>query len=117
MDHHISIVGSHVRAWPENDVKAPRGEDRYHEPDHNEGPARERRGKLIDFLHLPVLRLSILLLRLIVVLACRSQVRFFVPRRLGGSRLEFGCILCHTRPSALQRGYAAGRCGPATSSP
>src|SRR4030088_1813821 len=93
MDHHISIVGSHVRAWPENDVQDHRGEDRYHEPDHNEGPARERRGTLIDFLHLPVLRLSILLLRLIVVLACRSQVRFFVPLRLGGARVAVGVIL------------------------
>jgi hypothetical protein len=95
MDHHISIVGPYVRAWPENDVEDHRGEDRHDKSDQNEGPARQRRENLADFLHLQVLRLSILLLRLIVVLARRGRVRLFIPLWLGGSRLDFRYILCH----------------------
>jgi hypothetical protein len=50
-----SIVGPYVRPWPENDVQDHRGEDRHDKPDQNEGPARQRRGKLVRFLHLAVL--------------------------------------------------------------
>jgi hypothetical protein len=63
MDHHISISRPYVRVRPKNDVQDHRGEDRYDESDHNEGPARQRLGKFIDFLHLAVLRLAILCLR------------------------------------------------------
>jgi hypothetical protein len=95
MDHHISIGGPYVRVWPENDVQHHCGEDRHDESDHNEGPARQGRGKLICFLHLAVRRLAILLLRWTVALARRGRHWPFVPLRLGGSRLEFGNILCH----------------------
>src|ERR1700686_2004861 len=65
MDHHIGIVGPYVRTWPENDVEDDCGEDRDDQSDHKEGPARQRRGKLIGFLHLRALRLLILWLRFI----------------------------------------------------
>jgi hypothetical protein len=95
MDHHISIGGPYVRVWPKNDVQHHRDEDRHDESDHNEGPARQRRGKLVCFLHLAVLRLSIPRFGLIVVVARRGRVWLFVPLRFGGPRLEFGYILCH----------------------
>src|ERR1700692_3529731 len=96
MDHHISIAGPDVRARPENDEEDHRCEGRHEESDQNQGPARPRRGKLIDFLPFPLTRQSILGSRLIVVPTRRGEVRLFVPLRLGGSRLEFGYILCHT---------------------
>src|SRR5258708_10858674 len=94
MDHHICIGGPYVRSWFENDGEDHRGEDRHEEPDQNQGPARERQGRLGNFLLLPILRLYNLQLRLIVVLGRRGQVRLFVPLRLGGSPLVFRCILC-----------------------
>src|SRR5258707_14265978 len=117
MDHHIPIVGPHVRAWPENDVQDPCDADRHDETDQNERPARQRGGKPIAVLDLPVLRRSNLLLRLIVVLARRGRVRLFVWLRLGGSPLEFGYVLFHQDPLVLckQDTRAAG-CGPVTSS-
>ncbi len=101
MDHHIRIVGPHVRAWPENDVQDPCDADRHDETDQNERPARQRGGKPIAVLDLPVLRRSNLLLRLIVVLARRGRVRLFVWLRLGGSPLEFGYVRFHQDPLVL----------------
>src|ERR1700754_642879 len=102
MDHHISIICPYVRARPENDVQHRRREDHHDQPGQKQGPARQRRSKLIGFLHLVLRLFSILLLRWIVVPGCRDRVRRFVPVRAGGPRLEFGYIPCHAGP----RGFA-----------
>jgi hypothetical protein len=93
MNGYIGIVGPYLRARPENNEEDHRSKNRYEESDQNEGPARPRRGKLIEAI--PVLRRSIPLSRLTIVLARRRKVRIFVRLRLGGSRLEFGYIVCH----------------------
>jgi hypothetical protein len=93
VDHHISIAGPDVGARPENHEQSHGREKRHEESDQNQGRAWQRRRKLIEAF--PVLRRLIPLSRLTIVVTRRRKVRLFAWLRLGGSRLEFGYIVCH----------------------
>jgi hypothetical protein len=93
VDRHISIAGPDVRARSENGEQNHNCESHHEEPGQNQGPARPRRGKFVEFL--PVMQCSIPLLKLTVVRGRRHKVRLFVPLRLGGAYLKLGYIVCH----------------------
>src|SRR5260370_37312602 len=103
MYHHIRVDGHSVLTWTENDVQVLIYADRHDETDQNERPARQRGGKPVAVLDLPVLRRSNLLLRLIVVLARRGRGRLFVWLRLRGAPPPGSFVpLPHDPPMVLQ---------------